>query len=132
MPKNHLLSSVPPNHQNMSFARKCKLTSPRKAAERRTEKKGSMALIVWVKETATLPKLMLVNKLPNVCTHASGKIANSCSQATKQCPTKNKHTPHPTIKNLPCKTMNLTLLLKDEINPSNNEEPKTDAFGGYC
>jgi hypothetical protein len=89
-----------------------------------------MALIVWVKETATLPKLMLVNKLPNVCTHASGKIANSCSQATKQRPTKSKHTPHPTIKNLPCKTMNLTLLIEDEINPSNNEEPKTDAFGG--
>jgi hypothetical protein len=53
------------------------LTSPRKIAERRTEKKGSMALIVCVNETATLPKLRFVKRFPIVCTKANGRIATS-------------------------------------------------------
>lgn len=44
-------------------------------AERRTEKKGSIALIVCVKETATFPRLIFVNRFPIVCTIANGKIA---------------------------------------------------------
>lgn len=51
--------------------------SPRNKAERTTEKKGSIALIVCVNETATFPKLILVNRLPNTCTTASGRIAAS-------------------------------------------------------
>lgn len=54
-------------------------TSPRNNTERRTEKKGSMALMVCVKETATLPKLMLVNTLPIVCTNANGRIFAYCT-----------------------------------------------------
>lgn len=52
--------------------------SPRKKAERRTVKKGSDALMVWVKETATLPRLMLVNTVPSMCPAASGAILASC------------------------------------------------------
>jgi len=51
--------------------------SPRKIAERRTEKKGSMALIVCVNETATFPRLMFVKRLPMVWTIARGRIARS-------------------------------------------------------
>ena len=57
--------------------RKYKLTSPRNIAERTTEKNGSMALIVWVNDTATLPRLILVKRFPKVWTTASGKIAAS-------------------------------------------------------
>jgi hypothetical protein len=69
-------------------------TSPRKRAERRTVKKGSEALMVWVKETATLPRLMLVNTVPSMCPKASGAILpncsrKSCTQIRKQ-QTKNK------------------------------------------
>jgi hypothetical protein len=53
------------------------ITSPRKIAERRTEKKGSMALIVCVNDTATLPRLMFVKRLPMVWTTARGRIARS-------------------------------------------------------
>lgn len=42
------------------------VTSPSKRTENKTVKKGSIALIVWVKETFTLPKLTFVNKFPNV------------------------------------------------------------------
>lgn len=42
------------------------------------EKKGSMALMVWVKETATLPRLTLVSALPSVCTSASGAMLWIC------------------------------------------------------
>eukprot|EP00951_Prasinocladus_malaysianus_P034472 scaffold348269_cov37-Prasinocladus_malaysianus.AAC.1 len=51
--------------------------SPRNSAEKSTEKKGSQDLMVWVKETATLPRLMLVSRLPMVCTTASGAMASS-------------------------------------------------------
>lgn len=53
--------------------------SPRNIAERTTEKNGSMALIVCVKETATFPRLIFVKRLPKVCTIANGRIARSCA-----------------------------------------------------
>jgi len=37
-----------------------------------------MALMVCVKETATLPRLTLVKRFPRVCTIANGTIAKSC------------------------------------------------------
>jgi len=43
-------------------------------------KKGSEALMVWVKETATLPRLMLVNTVPSMCPKASGAILPNCSR----------------------------------------------------
>lgn len=43
-------------------------------------KKGSDALMVWVKETATLPRLMLVNTVPSMCPKASGAILPNCSR----------------------------------------------------
>lgn len=46
-------------------------------------KKGSDALMVWVKETATLPRLMLVNTVPSMCPAASGAILASCSENRK-------------------------------------------------
>jgi hypothetical protein len=54
------------------------ITSPRNIAERRTEKKGSMALMVCVNDTATFPRLMFVKRLPIVWTIARGRIARSC------------------------------------------------------
>ena len=51
------------------------VTSARNRAERTTVKNGSIDLMVWVNETATFPRLMLVNKFPNVCAKASGNIA---------------------------------------------------------
>lgn len=39
---------------------------------------GSSALMVWVKETATEPRLMLVSVLPSVCTAASGEMDTAC------------------------------------------------------
>ena len=59
-----------------------RLTSPRKIAERRTEKKGSMALIVCVNDTATFPRLMFVKRLPMVWTIARGRIAKSWETRT--------------------------------------------------
>jgi hypothetical protein len=53
--------------------------SPRKIAERRTEKKGSIALMVCVNDTATFPRLMLVKRLPIVWTTARGRMAKSCA-----------------------------------------------------
>jgi hypothetical protein len=53
------------------------ITSPRNIAERRTEKKGSMALMVCVNDTATFPRLMFVKRLPIVWTIARGRIARS-------------------------------------------------------
>jgi hypothetical protein len=58
------------------------LTSPRNMAERMTEKKGSIALIVCVNDTATFPRLIFVKRFPKVCTTASGNIAASCKQIT--------------------------------------------------
>lgn len=52
-------------------------TSARNIAESTTEKKGSMALMVWVNDTATFPRLILVKRLPKVCTTAKGRIATS-------------------------------------------------------
>lgn len=52
-------------------------TSPRNNADSTTVKKGSIALMVWVKETATFPRLMLVKRFPIVCTMARGTIAIS-------------------------------------------------------
>lgn len=52
-------------------------TSPRKKAESRTVKNGSEALTVCVKETATMPRLMLVNTVPSMCPAASGAILAS-------------------------------------------------------
>jgi hypothetical protein len=40
--------------------------------------------MVWVKETATFPRLMLVNRFPNVWATASGSIATSCETQTNQ------------------------------------------------
>jgi hypothetical protein len=56
---------------------KTEITSPRNIAERRTEKKGSMALMVCVNDTATFPRLMFVKRLPMVWTMARGRIAMS-------------------------------------------------------
>lgn len=61
-------------HKKRKTAR---ITSPRNKEERRTEKKGSIALIVCVNDTATFPRLILVKRLPNVWTIASGRIATS-------------------------------------------------------
>ena len=41
--------------------------SPRKADDIATEKKGSIALIVCVNDTATLPKLTFVSRFPSKC-----------------------------------------------------------------
>ena len=57
-------------------------TSPRKAALITTEKNGSMALMVWVKDTATLPRDTFVSTLPRVWTHAKGRIVSSCFLVT--------------------------------------------------
>ena len=35
--------------------------------------------MVWVKETATLPRLMLVNTVPSMCPKASGAMLPSCA-----------------------------------------------------
>ena len=48
--------------------------SPRNRAERSTEKKGSMALMVCVNETATAPRDTLVSRLPRVWTRARGAM----------------------------------------------------------
>ena len=53
-------------------------------------KKGSEALMVCVKETATLPRLMLVNTVPSMCPTASGAILPSCSR--KSCTTNQQTT----------------------------------------
>lgn len=39
---------------------------------------GSSALMVWVKDTATAPREMLVSMLPSVCTTASGDSVLAC------------------------------------------------------
>jgi hypothetical protein len=49
------------------------ITSPRNNTDRRIEKKGSIALIVCVKETATLPKLVLVKTFPSMWIKAKGR-----------------------------------------------------------
>ena len=51
--------------------------SLRKMAEKSTEKKGSMALMVWVKETGTEPRERFVRTFPNVWTRARGRIWTS-------------------------------------------------------
>jgi hypothetical protein len=53
--------------------------SRRTSAERRTEKAGSAALIVCVKETATAPRETLVRQLPSAWTAASGAMPLSDS-----------------------------------------------------
>lgn len=57
-------------------------TSPRNSDESTTEKKGSIALMVCVKDTATLPRLTLVRMLPSVCTAARGRIGSSVLAST--------------------------------------------------
>jgi hypothetical protein len=57
-----------------------KITSPRKIAERMTEKKGSMALMVCVNDTATFPRLIFVKRLPMVWTIARGRMVRSCGK----------------------------------------------------
>lgn len=49
--------------------------SPRKRTEKRTEKRGSRALIVCVNDTATMPRETLVRRLPSVWTTARGNTA---------------------------------------------------------
>jgi len=49
--------------------------SPRNRIEKRTEKRGSNALMVCVKDTATMPSETLVSKLPRVWTMARGSTA---------------------------------------------------------
>ena len=49
--------------------------SPRNSADSSTEKKGSIALMVCVNDTATAPSDTLVSRLPSVCTAASGSTA---------------------------------------------------------
>ncbi len=44
------------------------------------ENMGSSALMVWVKDTATEPKLMLVSVLPSVCTAARGEMDTACRE----------------------------------------------------
>ena len=61
-----------------------KVTSPRKIAERTTEKKGSIALMVCVNDTATFPRLMLVKRLPIVWTIARGRMATSWKKKRNQ------------------------------------------------
>ena len=63
--------------EDLTEDRETDITSPRNIAESRTEKKGSMALIVCVNDTATFPRLMLVKRLPKVWTIARGRIARS-------------------------------------------------------
>lgn len=63
--------------EDLTEDRETEITSPRNIAESRTEKKGSMALIVCVNDTATFPRLMLVKRLPMVWTTARGRIARS-------------------------------------------------------
>lgn len=41
-------------------------------------------MIVWVKETATLPREMLVSALPSVCTSASGAMPLSCGKGRER------------------------------------------------
>ena len=49
--------------------------SPRNREDKMTEKKGSIALIVCVKLTATDPREIFVSRLPSVCTMARGTTA---------------------------------------------------------
>jgi hypothetical protein len=72
-------SATPPTIGRRDITTQGVGNSPRKMAERRTEKKGSMALIVCVNDTATLPRLMFVKRLPMVWTMARGRIARSCA-----------------------------------------------------
>lgn len=53
-----------------------------------TEKKGSKALTVCVKETETIPRLIFVQRLPIVCTMAKGRIATSFKQSKLQAKTR--------------------------------------------
>mmetsp|Transcript_10794 Transcript_10794/g.26590 ORF Transcript_10794/g.26590 Transcript_10794/m.26590 type:complete len:213 (-) Transcript_10794:379-1017(-) len=54
----------------------------RNMADRATEKAGSMALMVWVKDTATEPRDTLVSRLPRVCTTARGAMPRSVCMDT--------------------------------------------------
>ena len=56
--------------------------SPRKSADSSTEKNGSIALMVCVKDTATAPRDTLVSRLPSVCTAASGSTALTSALST--------------------------------------------------
>ena len=47
------------------------------------EKKGSVALMVCVNDTATAPRLMLVSALPRVCTTASGDMFLICTMPAR-------------------------------------------------
>jgi hypothetical protein len=53
--------------------------SPRNMKEKRTENIGSRALMVCVKDTATMPSDTLVSRLPSVCTNARGATAVTVS-----------------------------------------------------
>lgn len=53
--------------------------SPRNRNEKTTENMGSKALIVCVKDTATIPRDTLVSRLPRVCTTARGATAERVS-----------------------------------------------------
>mmetsp|Transcript_22668 Transcript_22668/g.27381 ORF Transcript_22668/g.27381 Transcript_22668/m.27381 type:complete len:232 (-) Transcript_22668:824-1519(-) len=56
--------------------------SPRKTACMTTEKNGSHDLMVCVNETATLPRLIFVRRLPRVWTRASGRIVMRVLRST--------------------------------------------------
>ena len=68
-------SATPPTIGSRDPTTASEGASPRNKAESRTEKKGSMALMVCVKDTATAPRETFVSKLPRVCTAAKGSTA---------------------------------------------------------
>ena len=57
-------------------------TSPKKSAESKTEKNGSLALMVCVKETATFPSDTFVSKFPTAWITANGAIGFSIAIET--------------------------------------------------
>jgi hypothetical protein len=49
-----------------------------------TEKKGSIALMVCVNDTATFPRLIFVKRLPMVWTIARGRMVRSCGKGKRK------------------------------------------------
>lgn len=70
-------------HRHAGVRAGSQVTSPSKKVDSRTVKNGSEALTVCVKDTATVPRLMLVNTVPNMCPAASGAILANCGDETR-------------------------------------------------
>ena len=66
------------------------ITSHRNRTKKSTEKKGSIALMVYVKETTTCPKLTLV-KTENICHHLDQSRIRLCIKRKQQKFTINSH-----------------------------------------